>query len=452
MRIFSIDIHEDDANVILLPYVFHSVKELRAISFGTKVINCEVQTNYISDCTVLISKEIQEALQLPFLQDTHIFIHEDTIIIGPLIGIFTAGFTDSLSQPTGDRSLFFANLLTASDINKAFLFVFGSQHINWEDGTISGYFYHKQRWLQTEIPFPNVVYDRLPNRRIENHRAIVRVKSRLLTEYMIPWFNPGFFNKWDIYQSLQHEEAASPYLPETQQFINFEQVEFMLSRYGHVYIKPMNGSLGSGIYQVRYSFEENTYYCRYRDESGNKLRKYHSLEYLVNHLLSQYDLDTFIVQQGISLLRINGQPVDFRIHTNKDRQGKWKVSVMAAKIAGQGSMTTHINNGGDVKTMEEIFPDSVEREEISHQLTSAILLLSECIDRRVEGSIGEIGFDVGLDKDKKIWLFEANSKPGRAIFEHPKLQESDRLTKELFLEYALYLTEQSLLRPEELFQ
>jgi hypothetical protein len=242
------------------------------------------------------------------------------------------------------------------------------------------------------------------------------------------------------------------YLPETHLFTGFEQVERLLSKYGHLYMKPINGSLGSSIYQIRYSFENNEYYCRYRDESGNKLRKYRSLEYLINHLLADYDLETFIVQQGISLMRMNGNSVDFRIHTNKDRRGQWQVTAIAAKIAGQGSMTTHINNGGDIKTIDEIFPDAAERNQVTAKLVEAALLLSRCIDEKIEGYIGEIGFDVGIDKDGRVWLFEANSKPGRAIFDHPKLKESDRLTKELFLDYALHLTEKALFTPEEMFQ
>ncbi|GAA3330126.1 hypothetical protein GCM10020331_081410 [Ectobacillus funiculus] len=66
--------------------------------------------------------------------------------------------------------------------------------------------------------------------------------------------------------------------------------------------------------------------------------------------------------------------------------------------------------------MDEIFPDPVERESVLQKLTTAVLLLSESIDTHLDGCIGEIGFDLGLDKTGKVWLFEANSKPGRSIF------------------------------------
>ncbi|WP_379970116.1 YheC/YheD family protein [Ectobacillus sp. sgz5001026] len=447
--VFSIQVSEHNPNTVYLPYVFPSTVNLKEISFGTRILPCDVITDYLSDNTVTIGSEIYAELGLPFSSDVHIFLHEESIHIGPLIGIFTAGFTESTLRPIGERSLFFANLL--SSVEGAYIFVFGSHQINWKEGCISGYFYNEKRWVQYDIPFPHVVYDRLPNRKTEHHRAIARVKQRLQSEYLIPWFNPGFFNKWDVYQLLKEDFNASLYLPETQLFESFEQVEFLLSKYKHVYMKPMNGSLGMSIYQIRYSTSQNEYYCRFRDEEGNKLRKYQSLEVLINHLLSQHDLHTFIVQQGISLLRVNGHPVDFRIHTNKNRNGEWKMSALAAKIAGQGSMTTHVNNGGDIKSMEEIFPDEELRTSILFAMQQATLLLSEKIDEKMEGYIGEIGFDIGMDHEQRIWLFEANSKPGRSIFDHPKLKTSDQLTKELFLQYAIHLTEKSLMFPEEMF-
>ncbi|MBO9128750.1 YheC/YheD family protein [Bacillus sp. 165] len=449
---YSIVLGEREPDKVFIPYTFPNINSLHSISFGTKLFECAILPDYMSPNTITIGKDLFKELGIPYESKIHAFTKDDTIFLGPLIGIFTAGFTESYLRPLGERSMFFANLLTANQSFKAFIFVFGSHNINWQEGTITGYFYNENRWCQYDVPFPHVVYDRLPNRKTENHRAIARVKDRLQTEYLIPWFNPGFFNKWEIYKLLKNEQAVASYLPETHRFTNFETIEIMLSKYGHVYVKPMDGSLGSSIYQIFYSFEENVYYCRYRDNDENKLRKYQTLEKLINHLLGDRDLETFIVQQGIALKRVNQQPVDFRIHTNKNIQGNWQLSAIAAKIAGQGSMTTHINNGGDVKTLEEIFPDYTEREQVRENLVKATLLLSECIDRQIEGYIGEIGFDIGLDKNGKVWLFEANSKPGRSIFDYPKLKDSDRLTKELFFAYALYLTEKSLLQPDELFE
>ena len=63
--------------------------------------------------------------------------------------------------------------------------------------------------------------------------------------------------------------------------------------------------------------------------------------------------------------------------------------------------------------------------------------LAVAIEKHLDGIIGEIGFDFGIDTNGNVWLFEANSKPGRSIFSHPGLKDSDVLTRKLTLSYAI---------------
>lgn len=164
------------------------------------------------------------------------------------------------------------------------------QHIDWEDETIEGYFFQEEKWIKKKVPLPNVIYDRLPNRKAENYKPIVRAKRKLEHDYAIPWFNPGFFNKWEVHQLLMKDESIMPLLPSTETFQHFEQVERFLGTYKSIYMKPIHGSFGRNIHQLFYSQTENCYYCRYRENEENKLRKYQSLETLLNHVLKGHDL------------------------------------------------------------------------------------------------------------------------------------------------------------------
>ncbi|KEK24308.1 YheC/YheD family endospore coat-associated protein [Bacillus gaemokensis] len=449
-HMYTLQISIDYPKSLTLPYIFSSNPPLEFVSFGTRSITCkDIQIHYTYNHEIIIGEHIAKKLLLLPSTNIHAFIQNRTLIFGPLIGIFTTGFIKSASAPIGNRSISFSDLLTPPYDLRPFIFLFGAQHINWDKEIIEGYFFKEGNWIQYNVPFPNVIYDRLPSRKSELHKPIARVKKRLQTKYAIPWFNPGFFNKWEIHQHLINEETVSSLLPKTEAFQHFEQVERFLSSYKHVYIKPIHGSFGRNICQIFYSTTENRYYCRYREKEKNKLRKYHSLETLLNHVLQGHDLKQFIVQQGISSFRLDGQPVDFRVHTNKDRFGAWKVSAIVAKIAGTGSMTTHMNSGGDVKLLQEIFSDATERIRITNKLKNAALQLSPILDQRINGNIGEIGFDIGLDKTENIWLFEANSKPGRSVFQYKKLKEHSELTRQLFYEYAIYLTEHSFHHPKK---
>jgi hypothetical protein len=451
-HLFDIQLTKEKGQVIYLPAKYFPAASIQQSVFGTRSSQCEALPMEGSNRKIVMTEELFQELKIPYTGKTGVIIHENALYLGPLVGIFTAGFTPSILRPVGERSLFFAKLLSAEKSVGTFTFIFGARQINWEKGIVNGYFYTSNGWEQIEVPFPNVVYDRLPNRKTENHQALKKIKERMQEEYLIPWFNPGFFNKWSIHRLLQSDFQAASYLPETVLHPTIELTDQMLKTYGTVFLKPVNGSLGYGLYKIIYSEQEKAYYCRYRDaQQVNRLQKFHALDKLFHKLFEKTQLHHYIIQQGIPLLRINGQTVDFRVHTNKNEKGRWQISALAAKVAQQGSVTTHLNNGGIVKTIDEIFPDSEQQQTITHALTEASIAISESLEKKIDGHIGEIGFDFGIDKNNKIWLFEANSKPGRAIFTHPKLKDHDRITKELSLKYALYLTEKMIKHPEEMY-
>lgn len=450
---YPIEIQNNDQLVVYCPSSILNNQSIKKISFGSKLVSADFYPHPDNEDRIVISKKIQEVLYFPeFHIPLHIFIENETLNIGPLIGIFTSGFSSFPLKPIGERSAFFSKLLSVNKAVGAIPFIFGEKHIDWNQGHIKGYFYHEKNWKMAEFPFPNVIYDRLPNRKSERNPLFREVKNRLQNDYLIPWYNPGFFNKLEISEKLQQEDSVEKYLPETHPFSSFSSIEVMLSKYGHVYLKPINGSLGLGVHQILYDKLHNHYFCRYQDRNGvNRLRKFSSLEGLFRNVFSNKALDKMIVQQGINLLKIDHHPVDFRIHTNKDDNGEWYVTAIAAKIAGSGSVTTHIRSGGEIKTLKEIFPEE-NSQLYSEKLSKAALKLSKALEKNMDGIIGEIGFDLGIDRKGNVWFFEANSKPGRSIFTHPNLKEFDFLTRKLTIAFAIFLTEQSIHNPEEIFK
>ncbi|WP_071459057.1 YheC/YheD family endospore coat-associated protein [Bacillus massilinigeriensis] len=428
-------------------------EKARRISFGNRVVDTAILP--YDGTRIMIGNDIANQLNYPSgIMQLYSFLDKGTLYIGPLIGVLTSGFTPFPTRPVGERSSFFYKLLSSSREAGVFAFVFGKEHIDWEQGTINCYTIINSEWTRMEVPFPNVIYDRLPNRKAEKDTVHKDLKRRFETDYLIPFYNPGFFSKMEVYERLFQEQSAAAFLPETHPFSSFALMERMLSSYGHIYVKPMNGSLGNGIRQIIYNKQDGTYCCRFRNESDgkNKLLKFDSLESLCEKVFNGRTLPRMLVQQGISMLRRENRLIDFRVHTNKDGEGKWVVAAIAAKIGGLGSPTTHVNNGGEVKPLGELFELEDERRKHEEALSHAALTLSKALERNMEGFIGEIGFDFGIDKEGKVWMFEANSKPGRSIFKNPALKEFDILTRRLSLLYGIYLAEKAILHPEELFQ
>jgi hypothetical protein len=137
-------------------------------------------------------------------------------------------------------------------------------------------------------------------------------------------------------------------------------------------------------------------------------------------------------------------PIDFRFHLNKNGNNEWVVAGIGAKKSGRGSVTTHIKNGGKLMTpqaaLNRIYGSASKSEEILSKAKMASIQLAEAIERNHPHRIGELGFDIGIDQKDHIWMFEANSKPGRSIFHHPSLKVEGAATLKHIFDYSMYLS------------
>jgi hypothetical protein len=105
-------------------------------------------------------------------------------------------------------------------------------------------------------------------------------------------------------------------------------------------------------------------------------------------------------------------------------------------------VTTHIKNGGSLMTPEQALSRNFgERAgEVLQQAKSVAITLAQAIETQHQHLIGEIGFDLGIDQEEHVWMFEANAKPGRSIFRHPSLRVEGKSSVEHILEHCLYLS------------
>ncbi|KUP09333.1 hypothetical protein Q73_03395 [Bacillus coahuilensis m2-6] len=437
MSLFPIEIKKHREAIISLPQSFTSAST-QNVQFGRNIVR-GVKCNQNEDSTITISSELQKRLKLPSCL-SKIHLQQDSsnhLTLGTLVGIFTIGFTPSSILPIGNRSLWFQKLLS-TDCKGVIPFIFGERDIDWGKSEVVGLFYTDRGWEKYTVPLPQVVYDRLPNRKSEKLSSSQKVKAILSNIYQIPWYNPGFFNKHQTFSVLANHLQATPYLPETHLYTR-QILQNMLVQYGMVYVKPIEGSSGKGIHKIRKNAKH--YVCEYSSQSGNIVNKtFQRIDSLHQFLTNKKRPDTILIQQGIQLLTFEGHPLDFRVHINKDEGGVWHVSAIAGKAAKITAITTHIRNGGRVLSLREIpFGDKIESI-----LSSAALTIGKSLDERLDGHIGEIGFDFGLDEKLHPWLFEANSKPGRSIFFHPELRDEERRTRELSLAYSSYLAKEKV--------
>ncbi|HEX7056559.1 MAG TPA: YheC/YheD family protein [Bacilli bacterium] len=389
---------------------------------------------------IYLPGSVRNALLIPRAGNCCIKSEGDGIIkLGPLIGILTSTAGGTGSTPFGSRTGMVRQYLQAGN-TKAYYFAFAPQDINWQQETTVGYFAEPGgKWVRKLVSLPDAVYNRLPSRRQELTISMENFKERFVRRN-IPIFNWRFFNKSEVYRLLQGEPEEK-YVPESVVNPPPEKIKEMLERNQFVYLKPTGGSLGIGIYRLTYHPKKG-YFCRYRRNGKNVLLRFNRFSALLDLLRKSRNLNHYVLQQGIRLIEIDNCPIDFRFHMCKNGKNRWTVAGVGAKKAGRGSVTTHVRTGGQLMTPEAALAKTFgnRAEEILNNAKKAVISLCQAIERNYPHPLGEIGFDMGIDKNENIWMFEANSKPGRTIFKHPALKAQGRDALHCVFEYLLYLS------------
>jgi hypothetical protein len=359
----------------------------------------------------------------------------------PTIGILTAVTHPSAKAPFGSRTAFIRQLYRAAS-TKANCYVFTPQNINWLTGTVHAWAYSPTAgWHRRTASLPDVVYNRLPSRSAERSEPIARLRANL-SDRNIPFFNWGFFEKHDIHERLTPIPSMQTYIPETIVAPTDSEIRQLLRTHKHIYIKPVHGSLGIGIYRISYAPDDG-YLVRYRTQGRVRVLHWDRLQGVMRFIHRRSgSLYNYIAQQGISLSELEGAAVDFRFHMNKSSANKWVVAGIGAKRAARGGVTTHIHSGGSLYRPEHALSRMFPAERATALLEEAKVAavdIAETVERNYPHLLGELGLDIGIDRNGRIWLFEVNSKPGRSIFSHPALRTDGQNTMWHLINYCLYL-------------
>jgi len=412
------------------------------VKLGRGTVPAAVRTIKRKGNHVYMSAGLRRSVRIPKSGNVYLAGDDgDEIQLGPLIGVLTDGSRTG-AAPFGERTGFVKQLLRLGQ-KRAYFFAFTPRDINWQQETVHAWFLDGGGgWVRRVVPLPDVVYNRLTSRRAETSTPITTLRERFIKR-KIPFFNWSFFNKADVYKLLDNDPEALRHLPESVNNPSADKIKELLEKHQFLYYKPTAGSLGIGIYRLTYH-PRRGYFIRYRRNGGNVLLRFSNFASLMKMLRARHGngLGSYVVQQGIRLVEIDNCPIDFRFHMHKDGRNQWVVAGIGAKKAGRGSVTTHIKNGGSLMTPQQALSRTFgdKAEEVLENAKSAAVKLSEAIERNYAHTLGELGLDIGIDREGEVWMFEANAKPGRSIFKHPALREQGRASLTYILDHCLYLS------------
>ncbi|WP_391206839.1 YheC/YheD family protein [Psychrobacillus sp. L4] len=301
------------------------------------------------------------------------------------------------------KSYAYAAVARAEGVN---FFYFSPGTVNFVNRSIRGQVYENGSWKERIMPFPDVIYNAgSPEKLAKSKEIIDKLKSE------IPFTTNSIGNKWNISERLMEAKEFSNYLIPSEIVKNNDTFHKFLSSFQKVVFKPIDGRKGKGIYFI--SKIEGGYEVRKNAES-----KCYTKQQLNEFLKDKLSTGTFIIQPYIQSITKSGQVYDFRLHVQKNGEGKWVITTIYPRIAPSGSIIPNINNGGFTNYLDPFLAQEFKEEafNIRRMLEHFSLSLANHLDNiqmiKYGEVIDEIGIDVGLDENLKIWVYEVNWRPG----------------------------------------
>lgn len=396
-----------------------TVQPLVQVRVGCIVVTAEMVVKEDTRPTYMLSPALAQALYVHKQKRLQIRYDDknDMLHLGPTVGILATGLPNRGNyEPTsiGAELIFLSHI---SNTLPGQTYIFTPSSINWNNLTVRGYSYRhngpgKGNWVSSLYPLPDVVYDRVSTRSGEARDQIKNAKTRLMHQPYLKYFNPSFLNKWKVHEMLLTNPRLHKHLPETRPLTS-ENLEAMLRIYRTVYVKPSNGSLGLGIIRVTKDQKGTLHYVvhrqkRFRSNADN------AADFLNKTRKIRAD-KPYIVQQGIDIATYHGSPFDIRIIYQKNRHGEWQIGKIFARVAPRGSSVSNLSSGGKALPskiiMRAMFRKAGLIEEKNKEIREVCLQIAQTIEKTSQMIYGELGLDLGLDKDGNIWLIEVNSKP-----------------------------------------
>ncbi|QNG59772.1 YheC/YheD family protein [Bacillus sp. PAMC26568] len=319
----------------------------------------------------------------------------------PIVGILT-GEGGSGKIFNGDGQFFKAIQHKAREAG-SFCYVFTLNGVKPDQ--IEGLIYsrNKQQWAKIACPYPDLIYNRLSTRKEEGSPLFQKFKERIMASN-IPFFNPFFFDKWNVHQVLSRELSA--YLPESQKMDTAANLSDFLSNHPKAYLKPVKNSQGNGIYRIQ---SHGTFLdLTSLDGISERFHIQHSAEKMAPFF------NDYMIQEEIAADTLYGRKYDLRVIALLNKND-FLISGIGIRLAGNNyQLTTHVPNGGFILPFE-LIADRVNLKEMQILANSAGHALASAF-----GLIGEFSMDIGLTSKGPI-IYEVNSKP--MSFDEVHIQE-----------------------------
>ncbi|MFF2480927.1 YheC/YheD family protein [Paenibacillus sp. NPDC058071] len=212
-------------------------------------------------------------------------------------------------------------------------------------------------------------------------------------------------DKWLQYRILRQRSSLAKRLPETR-LLQKKALSKMLLQYQSVVLKPRNGSYGKGIVFINRNGANA--YRMHNEKNAITMR---STDKVLEWTRKKNRGRGYIIQRRLQLAQIGHRPFDIRImaQRKKGSSSTWNVTGSYAKVAAQGYLVTNVTSR-TIPVLEALKLARIGDRSLLVQAEQIALMAAKRLGERYP-KLRQVGFDIGIDRKRRIWIIEGNYHP-----------------------------------------
>ncbi|MBN8209306.1 YheC/YheD family protein [Bacillus sp. NTK071] len=281
---------------------------------------------------------------------------------------------------------------------------------------ISGLTYDRslQSWKKATFPVPNFIYDRCfyPASKKDKQSPFVHWLKNQTNATFLGYGLPG---KWIIYKYLKTDPLLRRHLPKTlklQYHTSSRALTDWFKNNHTLIMKPIFGSQGNGLIHITKTSQKISLQINHK---GNVTHHTYdttsSFLQFVNRILYQHD---YMAQQMLTLLDEKQRPFDRRVVLKKSANSTWIELGRAMRVGKEQSFVSNLHSGGSIEHDDQVAVPSQLLLAADEKITQLASYIANLLEKKFP-PLFELGLDFGIDQSGKVWLLEANSKPGHQV-------------------------------------
>lgn len=373
------------------------------LKFGFKSLEVKLEVDpSLSKKQIAISEDILRKLNLPKTQRYQVVSQNNEIILGPFIGIFLGADQETLYK----RVQVLNNYVKLYEEINGVIVGFTLDGVKRENLTIDGLVYNPiyKVWERHTVPYPSAIIK----------RGFLNQSNRqyFYSLYGEKIYNYKPINKWEMHRKLYQFDEIRQHLPESSLYIDAQSMLNFLEEHKDIYVKPIGGNQGKGIYNIVKEEDVIRVKTRRKGENISIICQDQEAvnEFVKKHLESQ----KFIMQKTLRL-SVNNRVLDFRVGMDKNIEGVWKHNMFVTRVGGDQSIVSNVATSGGyvehpINALRNIYKlKESEAKNVENQLLDIAYKVANSLD--LTGiRLGKIALDLCLDDKHNIYLIEVNNR------------------------------------------